>query len=73
MTTHNDDRIYAPDWTPEERERWMADYAAGRPVLLPHQEHDEGECDHCDLLRRWMREVDDDVDVTPAPPPTDSA
>lgn len=55
------DRIYAPNWTAAERERWMADYAAGRPVLLPHEEHD-GECDHCDLLRAMMRESDGEFD-----------
>lgn len=55
-----DDRTYAPDWTEAERARWREDYAAGRPVLLPHLEH--GECSHCDLLRMMMREVDDAED-----------
>lgn len=58
-----DDRTYAPDWTAAERERWLEDYAAGRPVLLPHEEHDDGECSHCDLLRSMIcqaEEWDDD-------------
>jgi hypothetical protein len=54
------ERTYAPDWTMTEREQWMADYRAGRAVLLPHAEHEVGECGHCDLLRAMMREVDDD-------------
>ncbi len=50
---------YAGDWTPEQIDKWKRDYAADQPVLLPHYEHEEGECGHCDLLRQWMREVHD--------------
>lgn len=54
-----DDRTYAPDWTEAERAQWREDYSAGRPVLMPHPEHDDGECSHCDLLREMIREEDD--------------
>lgn len=49
---------YAPDWPEAQREQWIADYRAGRPVLMPHLEHDAGECKHCDLLRALMEEAD---------------
>jgi hypothetical protein len=51
---------YAPDWSDEQRAEWKRDYDAGKPVLLPHPEHEPGECDHCDLLRQLMKESDDD-------------
>lgn len=52
---------HAADWTPDEVEAWKAAYRADEPVLLPHVEHEEGECDHCDLLRKWMAEVHDET------------
>lgn len=52
------DRTFAPDWTDAEREQWIADYRAGRPVLMPRGEHWEDECEHCELLRELMAEAD---------------
>jgi hypothetical protein len=43
-----------PEWTTEQRDQWVADYNAGRPVLLPWAEHDAGECTVCDVLRDLM-------------------
>lgn len=49
---------HADDWTPEQIEEWKRGYAAGEAIDRPVWEHEEGECEHCDLLRKWQREVD---------------
>lgn len=54
------------EWTEEEREAWIADEMAGRPVLRPHAEHEEGECNVCDSLRRLQR-VAEERDTPGAP------
>lgn len=64
------DDTYAPNWTAEQRDQWKAAYIAGRPVLLPHAEHDTGECSHCDLLRALMREAEDEQSRAPSGPGT---
>jgi hypothetical protein len=48
-----------PEWTTEQRGQWIADYNAGRPVLLPWAEHDAGECTVCDMLRDLADEADE--------------
>lgn len=52
---------HAADWTPEQVAEWKRAYAGDEPVELPYWEHGPGECEHCDLLREWAREVDDAV------------
>lgn len=49
---------YAPDWTKEQEKAWMKAYDAGDRVLLPHLDHEEGTCNHCDKLRELMNRVD---------------
>lgn len=58
IAEHESLTTYAPDWTPEQRQKWKADYNSDKPVLLPWPEHDRGECTHCDLLRALMDEAD---------------
>jgi hypothetical protein len=53
---------WADKWNSAEREQWIEDYVAGMPVPLPLEEHDEGECEHCDALRVLMRDADDRKD-----------
>lgn len=52
---------HAADWTVAEIAEWKRAYAEGRPVETPWLEHQPGECGHCDLLRLWAKEADDDA------------
>lgn len=49
---------HASEWTSQAVAEWKRAYAADEPVPHPYPEHEPGECDHCDLLRAWMAEID---------------
>jgi hypothetical protein len=52
---------YPENWTKNERESWITDYLAGKPVEWPSLDHgldDLDVCDHCDALRELMAEAD---------------
>lgn len=47
-------------WSDEQRQEYQRAYAAGEPVVWPHEGHDPGECDHCDTLRALQAVADAD-------------
>jgi hypothetical protein len=55
MTVEDDPRT----WDEQRRRRWIEDYNAGRPVLLPWAEHESDMCNTCDVLRALMREAEE--------------
>lgn len=50
---------WAPSWDEETRARYKEEYKNDRPII--YQMHEEGSCEHCDLLRQLQREVDDET------------
>lgn len=59
MSGLDDEGTWAPGWSAERREKWKRAYNAGEPVQLPTEDHEPGECDHCDTLRDLMAEEED--------------
>jgi hypothetical protein len=55
-----EEHYWAPSWSDATRDEWIDDYLSGRPVLMPHVEHGDGECEHCDVLRSLMRRADEE-------------
>lgn len=56
--TDNLNNSFAPSWSAKTREEYKRAYLAGEPIQQPLLEHEDGTCQHCDLLRELQREAD---------------